>query len=78
MVLSTAPDAAGASHWGQLVFQLHPPISAAPGDRLKCDFEMVRQQKNNRLLHVKMIIRLDGNSEYALNSRVREVAFKID
>lgn len=78
MLLSTAPDAAGGSHWGQLTFQLHPPVSAAPGDRLKCDFEMVRQQKNNRLLHVKMTVRLDGDSEYALNSTVQEVAFKID
>ena len=78
MVLSTAPDASGATHWGQLTFQLHPPISAAPGDRLRCDLEMVRQQKNNRLLHVKMKVKLEGDSEYAQNASVREVAYKID
>lgn len=78
VVLSTAPDASGATHWGQLTFQLHPPISAAPGDRLRCDMDMVRQEKNNRLLHVKLKIKLEGDSEYAQNATVRECAYKID
>jgi type I protein arginine methyltransferase len=79
VVLTTAPDVSGATHWGQLTFQLHPPINAEPGDRLRCSMEMVRQEKNNRLLHVKMNTKLEGQSEYVHQpDAVREMAFKID
>jgi hypothetical protein len=61
-----------------MTFQLHPPINALPGDRLNCTMEMVRQAQNNRLLHVKLTIKLEGDSEYAQEAHVREIAYKID
>lgn len=32
ILLSTAPDPTGATHWGQQNFFLHPPISCAQGN----------------------------------------------
>lgn len=78
VILSTAPDVSGATHWGQLTFQLNPPINALPGDKLRCSMDIVRQEKNNRLLHVRMIVRQVGESEYAQSASVRELAYKID
>lgn len=49
-----------------------------PGDRLRCTMEMVRQEKNNRLLHVRMRVKAEGPSEYGQEGRVRELAYKID
>lgn len=54
VTLSTAPDPTGATHWGQQIFQVHPSISCSPGDRINCDFEMVRRKDNHRLLEIKM------------------------
>jgi hypothetical protein len=59
VVLTTAPDVAGGTHWGQLTFQLHPAIHAEPGDTLHCKFEMVRQSQNSRLLNVRMSLTLN-------------------
>ena len=78
VVLSTAPDASGATHWGQLTFQVHPPINAAPGDVLKCSMEMVRQAKNERLWHFRMVLKLEGTSEYAQENVVRQCTYKVD
>lgn len=63
--LTTAPDPTGATHWGQQTFCVHPPIDAAPGDRLKCRIEVLRKKDNHRLLEVKLTVRLEGNSVYA-------------
>ncbi|KAI8105636.1 hypothetical protein M9434_000218 [Picochlorum sp. BPE23] len=54
VVLSTAPDEAGATHWGQQVFQVHPNIACSPGDSLECTFEMRRRKDNHRLLLIQM------------------------
>ena len=78
VLLSTAPDVSGATHWGQLTFQLQPSINAMPGDRLQCTMDMVRQEKNNRLLHVRMRVKTEGPSEYGQEGRVRELTYKID
>jgi type I protein arginine methyltransferase len=78
VILSTAPDASGATHWGQLTFQLHPPVHAEPGDVLKCAFEMVRQAQNNRLLHVRLTLHVEGDSEAAQASHPQKYVYKID
>ncbi len=57
VVLDTAPDEQGATHWGQQVFYLHPPQPASPGDVLSGTFEMVRKAENHRLLTVHMSLR---------------------
>lgn len=54
ITLSTAPDATGATHWGQQVFQVHPSIRCEAGDRIECSFEMSRRKENHRLLQIDM------------------------
>jgi len=34
ILLSTAPDPTGSTHWGQQSFVLHPPIACMPGETL--------------------------------------------
>ncbi len=50
MLLSTAPDATGATHWGQQVFFMNPPIAVAPGDWISCDVDFQRKKENHRLM----------------------------
>lgn len=59
----------GATHWGQQTFPLHPPIDCAPGDRLRVSLEVTRRQENQRLLHVKAGITVEGSSIYAEQSK---------
>ena len=35
VLLSTAPDPTGATHWGQQSFVLHPAVACAPGKCVK-------------------------------------------
>ena len=52
VTLDTAPDEAGATHWGQQAFYLHPSQAALAGDVLVGTFEMVRKSENHRLMTV--------------------------
>jgi protein arginine N-methyltransferase 1 len=52
VTLDTSPDEAGATHWGQQAFYLHPPQAALAGDVLQGSFEMVRKSENHRLMTV--------------------------
>jgi protein arginine N-methyltransferase 1 len=55
VVLTTAPDATGATHWGQQCFFLCPPVTGvSQSDVLECDFEMVRRTDNHRLMAVQL------------------------
>ncbi|PNW75848.1 hypothetical protein CHLRE_12g558100v5 [Chlamydomonas reinhardtii] len=77
--LSTAPDPTGATHWGQQTFPLHPPIDCAPGDRLRVSVEVTRRADNQRLLHVKAAVSVEGNSIYAEQSKTpREFRWNIE
>lgn len=78
MTLTTAPDVHGATHWGQLTFQLHPPIGAAPGDTLHVQYELRRQVENTRLLLLRLVLRLEGPSEFARRFEPRKAVYKID
>ena len=40
VLLSTAPDPTGATHWGQQSFVLHPSVACAPGEMIKAQFQM--------------------------------------
>lgn len=63
--LSTAPDATGATHWGQQVFMMHPPVDCAPDDSLAVDITVSRREDNHRLLAVEMGVTVTGTSSYA-------------
>lgn len=69
----------GATHWGQQTFPLHPPIDCAPGDRLRVSVEVTRRADNQRLLHVKAAVSVEGNSIYAEQSKTpREFRWNIE
>ena len=52
--LTTAPDANGATHWGQQAFYLSPGISAADGAVIEGRLEMQRKKENQRLYDVRL------------------------
>jgi type I protein arginine methyltransferase len=54
VTLSTAPDATGATHWGQQSFLLQPTLDVHNGDRIECEFHMQRRRENHRLLEIKL------------------------
>ncbi len=56
--LTTAPDATGATHWGQTVFLLNPPLVPAVGDKLSLGFAVYRREDYERLLRVSLSTQL--------------------
>ena len=61
--LTTAPDANGATHWGQQAFYLSPGISAADGAVIEGRLEMQRKKENQRLYDVRLTWRQgDGDT----------------
>ena len=62
MLLSTAPDPTGATHWGQQTFTLNPALEATAGDAVVGEITVVRKKENHRLMEVTMAHRLLGAS----------------
>jgi hypothetical protein len=58
--LSTAPDPTGATHWGQQVFYVNPPIDCAPNDALAATMTLTRKKENHRLLKVELKVKVGG------------------
>jgi len=54
VVLSTAPDEQGATHWGQQAFWLHPSTGVSSGDKFKGSLHMLRSKENHRLMNVNI------------------------
>ena len=52
--LTTAPDANGATHWGQQVFYLDPTLSAADGNVIAGRLELKRKAENQRLYDLRL------------------------
>ena len=52
--LTTAPDANGATHWGQQAFYMFPEVYASDGHFISGKFDMVRRKENQRLYNVRM------------------------
>lgn len=52
VTLSTAPDPTGATHWGQQVFFLYPPLQVKPGDEMEVTIGISRKKENHRLMEV--------------------------
>ena len=43
VLLTTAPDPTGATHWGQQSFVLHPAVACAPGKRIAESSQHVKE-----------------------------------
>jgi protein arginine N-methyltransferase 1 len=56
--LDTAPDAEGATHWGQTIFMVQPPLVPQSGDQLALNFAVFRREDYERLLRVRLGLRL--------------------
>lgn len=78
VVLSTAPDATGATHWGQQIFFLQPAIACAPNDWVKCDLDISRKKENHRLMKVIVKHIVEGKSSYAANAVEQTSHFSIE
>lgn len=79
MVLTTAPDPTGATHWGQQSFYVHPGIDCAPSDKLRCKVTVARRSDNQRLLNVKLALTVEGGSMFAERCKgPRELQYAIE
>jgi len=65
VVLTTAPDEAGATHWGQQVFPLSPAVRGGAGDALTGTITIARRPDNHRLMAVDFEWTLEGGSTLA-------------
>ena len=52
--LTTAPDANGATHWGQQAFFLSPTINASDGGVISGRLQLKRKQENQRLYDLRL------------------------
>jgi protein arginine N-methyltransferase 1 len=78
VLLSTAPDATGSTHWGQQTFFLSPPIDAAGGDALRLAIEINRKKENHRLMGVSLKYKLQGSSRAASVAKEVSKTFHIE
>mmetsp|Transcript_16149 Transcript_16149/g.44989 ORF Transcript_16149/g.44989 Transcript_16149/m.44989 type:complete len:444 (+) Transcript_16149:225-1556(+) len=65
VLLTTAPDATGATHWGQQTFFLNPPLECGAGDSIRMTIEINRKKENHRLMSVLVKYKLQGTSQAA-------------
>lgn len=71
--LSTAPDDTGATHWGQTVFYLNPPLEPKAGDKLHLGFAIHRREDYERLLRVQLSTQLLAADQTAVQApKLRE------
>lgn len=54
VLLSTAPSATGATHWGQLIFSLQPGIPCPQNSTIEGKIDITRRGDNHRLLDVTL------------------------
>jgi len=78
VLLSTAPDATGATHWGQQTFFMHPEIVASVGDSLRLKLKIDRKKENHRLMRVTIDHKLQGTSEMARMAKEETRVFHIE
>ncbi|CAD7696953.1 unnamed protein product [Ostreobium quekettii] len=76
--LSTAPDMAGSTHWGQLSFFIHPPIDCGQGDKLRCRVCITRKQENHRLMNVSLHCDVLDPSDMPTGVPSRDLTFQIE
>ncbi|MDQ3234695.1 MAG: 50S ribosomal protein L11 methyltransferase [Pseudobdellovibrionaceae bacterium] len=56
--LDTAPDAQGATHWGQTVFMIQPPLQPQGQESVSIRYAVFRREDYARLLRVQLHTRL--------------------
>jgi len=73
VVLTTEPTTGTATHWGQQLFGLYPPMAAKKGDTLECSVFIRRQEQNHRLLRLdcSFVLYSEANG-YAGSESVKE------
>ncbi|KAL6753399.1 S-adenosyl-L-methionine-dependent methyltransferase [Haematococcus lacustris] len=76
--LSTAPDAQGATHWGQQVFFVQPPIACEVEDVLHTSLLLTRKPENHRLLRVQMQVQVRGPSGAPREPQARQLYYNIE
>ena len=64
-----ASPCAGATHWGQQSFFLHPTLPAAAGDRVECELALARRKDNQRLLQLRVQYKASCRSRRARRLR---------
>lgn len=78
ILLSTAPDPTGATHWGQQSFTVWPAVECAPGDRIECQIDVSRRKDNHRLMDVQLKHQVKGPSALAQNAPARVSNYRIE
>ncbi|KAK9805341.1 hypothetical protein WJX73_003869 [Symbiochloris irregularis] len=78
VLLSTAPDPTGCTHWGQQTFPLHPTVECTRGDQVVGDITVVRRKDNHRLMEVHIRHTVEGASLVALQSPQRDSHYHIE
>lgn len=78
ILLSTAPDPTGATHWGQQSFTVWPSVDCAPGDRVECQIDISRRKENHRLMDVQLKHQVKGPSALAQNAPARISNYRIE
>ena len=72
--LTTAPDANGATHWGQQAFYLDPTLSAADGNVIAGRLELKRKAENQRLYDLRLTWKqgADEGGAFVANEEIGE------
>lgn len=78
VTLTTAPDADGATHWGQQVFPLTPPLRGAAGDAVVGTATIRRRADNHRLLEVELVTEVKGGSVVAGTGGRRVETYQVE
>ncbi len=71
ILLSTAPDPTGATHWGQQSFTVWPAVQCASGDSIECHIDVSRRKDNHRLMDVQLQHQVKGQNAPARVSNYR-------
>eukprot|EP01026_Neomeris_dumetosa_P044783 TRINITY_DN3792_c0_g2_i3.p1 TRINITY_DN3792_c0_g2~~TRINITY_DN3792_c0_g2_i3.p1 ORF type:complete len:468 (-),score=63.65 TRINITY_DN3792_c0_g2_i3:547-1950(-) len=78
VTLTTAPDATGCTHWGQLSFPAHPPIQQSADRKLRCHIRVSRRKENQRLLRVELEATRKEPNNGQLQDVRRKLVYNID
>ncbi|KAL3156498.1 hypothetical protein ABBQ38_000798 [Trebouxia sp. C0009 RCD-2024] len=78
ILLSTAPDPTGATHWGQQSFTVWPAVDCAPGDKIDCTISVSRRKDNHRLMDVQLKHHVKGPSALAQHASARVSNYRIE
>jgi protein arginine N-methyltransferase 1 len=78
VVLTTEPDADGATHWGQQLFHVHPPLQVVAGESARVSMRLSRREDNHRLLKVQFVLEPVGAGGSMPPGAVRTLDYQIE